>query len=220
MMREMQFIQSMHNQTQRNYIERITPEKVRCCEVAKKFDKDFWDGDRKYGYGGYIYDGRWKDFASRLIKYYKLPSNARILDVGCGKGFLLYEFKELLPECEVVGFDISRYAIDNAIEYVRKDIFVYDAKDVYPFEENYFDLVTSINTIHNLYLYDLMSALRQIERVGQSKYIVVESYRNEQEKFNLVCWNLTGECYFTPLEWKWFFEQFGYTGDYEFIFFE
>jgi ubiquinone/menaquinone biosynthesis C-methylase UbiE len=155
-----------------------------------------------------------------LIDAYKLPPNAKILDVGCGKSFLLYEFTRLLPECQVAGFDVSEYAIKNAKEEIKDKLFVHKAQDPYPFKDKEFDLVISLNTIHNLLLFDFVSALREIERVGKDKYIVVEAYRNEEELFNLQCWVLTGECFFKPEEWEWLFKEYGYTGDYEFIYFD
>lgn len=213
-------IASLHKKTQRDYIKRMNDNKIECMEVARRYGRDYWDGDRRYGYGGYKYDGRWSVLAEKLIKIYNLPENAKILDVGCGKGFLLYEFKKLLPNCKVAGFDLSGYAIGNSKEEIKENLFVHKAQDTYPFEDKEFDLVVSITTLHNLYLYNLKRALQEIERVGKNKYIVVESYRNEKELFNLECWALTCEAFFTPEEWFWLFNEFGYSGDYEFIYFE
>ena len=213
-------ITALHKNTQRNYIGRMTDNKVECMDVAKKYDKDFWDGDRKYGYGGYSYDGRYEIVAKTLIEEYSLKKDAKILDVGCGKGFLLYEFKKLLPDSEIRGFDISRYAVENSKEEIRSGLFVHDAKDNYPFKDKEFDLVFSITTLHNLKIFDLKNALKEIERVGKNKYLVVESYRNEQELFNLECWALTCQSFFSQDEWEWLFNEFKYNGDYEFIYFE
>ena len=213
-------ITKLHKKTKRNYIERMMDEKVKCMKVAKKYDFDYWDGDRKFGYGGYKYDGRWKVVAKDLIEIYNLPDDAKILDVGCGKGYLLYEFTQLLPNCEVIGFDISEYAINNAKEEIKDRLFIYKAENPYPFGDKYFDLVISITTLHNLPVYNLKTALKEIERVGKNKYIVVESFRNEEELFNLQCWALTAEAFFSTSEWIWLFNEFGYTGDYEFIYFE
>ncbi len=213
-------ITKLHKRTKRNYIERMVNEKVECMTVAKKYGYDYWDGDRKYGYGGYKYDGRWKVVAEDLIKLYNLPDNAKILDVGCGKAFLLYEFTRILPDCEVVGFDFSEYAIKNAKEEIKDKLFVYKAENAYPFGDDEFDLVISVTTLHNLPVFNLKTALKEIERVGKNKFILVESYRNEQELFNLQCWALTCESFFSTSEWIWLFNEFGYTGDYEFIYFE
>lgn len=213
-------VTQLHKQTQRDYIGRMMDGKIHCMEVARKYSKDYWDGDRRYGYGGYRYDGRWSLVAKSLIKEYNLPDNAKILDVGCGKGFLLYEFKKLLPDSEVVGLDISQYGIENSKEEIKPYLRIHNASHRLPFTDNQFDLVYSITTLHNLYINDLKSALQEIERVGKNKYIMVESYRNEAELFNLQCWALTCEAFFTPAEWQWLYKEFEYTGDYELIYFE
>jgi ubiquinone/menaquinone biosynthesis C-methylase UbiE len=133
---------------------------------------------------------------------------------------LLYEFKKLLPNCSITGFDISEYGLKNAKEEIKENLFQYGAQDVYPFGNNAFDLVISITMLHNLHVFELKTAVKEIERVGENKYIVVEGYRNEDELFNLECWALTCESFFKPQEWIWLFNEFGYTGDYEFIYFE
>lgn len=217
---ERQIIQGVHRSTARDYLARMVKEKPARVEIAKRFDREFFDGGRIHGYGGYRYDGRWKAVARQLIRAYGLSKGARVLDVGCGKGFLLRDFRELRSDLDVRGFDVSAYAVEHAEQAVKDAVFVHDARRRFSFDDHSFDLVVSINTLHNLYLHELVPALREIERVGRRAYIVVESYRNEREKFNLTCWNLTGECFFTPDEWRWVFETAGYTGDYEFVFFE
>ncbi len=188
-------------------------------EVAKRYGAGYWDGHRKYGYGGYRYDGRWEVVARKLIEIYGLKEGARILDVGCGKAYLLYELKKLLPGAVVTGFDVSAYALGDAKEEIRENLFIYKAQDPYPFGNNEFDLVISLTTLHNLKVFELKTALGEIQRVGKEKYVVVESYRSEQELFNLQCWALTCESFFEVSEWIWLFNEFGYRGDYEFIYF-
>lgn len=210
----------LHKATSRVYLGRMQDAKIECMRIARRFGVDFWDGDRRYGYGGYKYDGRWAVVAEKLIATYDLSTTARILDVGCGKGFLLYELKKLLPDADIVGFDISEYALANAKEEIRDRVFIHQAQQPYPFGDKSFDLVISLTTLHNLQIFDLKTALREIERVGVKKYITVEGYRNEAELFNLECWALTCASFHTPQEWIWLFNEFGYTGDYEFIYFE
>lgn len=210
----------LHKSTKRDYLARMVDDKVHCMLQAKKYEFNYWDGDRRYGYGGYKYDGRWEIVAGDLIRHYRLSEDARILDVGCGKGYLLYEIKKMVPNAKICGFDISEYAIRNAKEEVRPYLFRHRAQDPYPFDDRQFDLIISLTTLHNLHAYKICSALIEIERVAKNKYILVESYRNESELFNLQCWALTCESFFRPEGWAWIFSQCGYTGDYEFIYFE
>lgn len=215
------FITTVHTATKRNYLQRVVEaDKATCAEVALRYDRDYWDGDRKYGYGGFRYDGRWRSVAEKMVKHYGLKPGARILDVGCGKAFLLYEFTQILDSAEVFGVDISEYGLANAKEEVRPHLRLANSNAL-PFGDGEFDLVVSLNTFHNLYNYDLHKSLQEIERVGRgNKYIVVESYRTEQEKVNLLYWQLTCRTFHTPAEWEWVYERAGYTGDYGFIFFE
>ncbi len=219
--RLLNIVTPLHKATKRDYVARMMDDKVNCMLKAKEYEGDYWDGDRRYGYGGYKYiPGRWKPVAQALIDIYGLKSDARILDVGCGKGYLLYELKLLLPNAHIVGFDISKYGLANAKEEIRDNLFRYRAQDAYPFGDKSFDLVISLTTLHNLRLFELKTALAEIERVGKNKYVMLESYRNELELFNLECWALTAESFFDTAEWIWLYEHFGYTGDYEFIYFE
>ena len=210
----------LHKRTKRDYVARMVDDKVHCMLKAKEYEGDYWDGDRRYGYGGYRYDGRWKVVAEQLIAQYHLGPTARILDVGCGKAHLLHELQLLLPQADVAGFDVSRHGIGDAPEAIRPRLFRYRAQDPYPWGDKHFDLVISFGALHNLRLFELRSAVSEIERVGKQKYIMVESYRNELEQFNLQCWALTAEAFFDTAEWIWLYRHFGYTGDYEFIYFE
>jgi len=214
-------VSSLHKSTTRKYFERMADDKVTCMERARLYAADYWDGDRRYGYGGYKYiPGRWGPVASRLIDEYGLTGKSRILDVGCGKAFLLSDIKSLIPEIQVVGFDISTYGLAGARGGVREHLFYHRAEEQYPFETGSFDLVISLACLHNLRLPDVARALGEISRVGNKSYVMVESYRDSQELFNLQCWALTAETFLTPDEWEWFFSREGYVGDYEFIFFE
>jgi SAM-dependent methyltransferase len=210
----------LHKRATRDYLARMVDDKVHCMRKAKEYEFDYWDGDRRYGYGGYRYDGRWKVVAQQLVDHYQLGPGARILDVGCGKAHLLHELKQLLPDADVAGFDISQHGLGDAPEPIRPYLFRYRAQDPYPWGDKHFDLVISFGALHNLRVFELESAVREIERVGRQKYIMVESYRNELEQFNLECWALTAEAFFDTAEWIWLYRHFGYTGDYEFIYFE
>ena len=218
--RLMNIVTPLHKRTKRDYLARMVDEKVHCMLKAKEYEKDYWDGDRRYGYGGYKYDGRWKVVAESLISEYNLKSDSKILDVGCGKGHLLYELSKLLPQAELHGIDISKHGIADAPPEIRDRLSIYRGQDPLPYGDKQFDLVISLAMIHNLRLFELKSAMSEMERVAKNKYVMTESYRSELEQFNLQCWALTCESFFDTAEWIWLFKEFGYTGDYEFIYFE
>ena len=223
-MEEIDFMSALHKSTDRDYLARVNDRefpKEKAAELAKQFAYDYWDGDRRICYGGYRYiEGRWEKVARLISEHYDLPKNAQILDIGCGKGYLMYDLLKVNPSYRVYGIDISRYAVDHSHADIRDRITEGSASRL-PWKDNTFDLVISINTLHNLHAYDLYDALSEIERVGKrSKYICVESYRNEKEKANLLYWQVTCEAFNTPDEWRWWFTKAGYTGDYSFIYFE
>ncbi|MEG3641239.1 class I SAM-dependent methyltransferase [Magnetococcus sp. PR-3] len=221
-MARLDFLSEYHNRTKRDYVQRVLEhDKAECTRMARQWGYEYWDGPRQYGYGGYHYDGRWLKLAQNLAKHYGLKAGDRVLDVGCGKGFLMYELTQAVPGIEVVGIDISPYALAHAKEEVKEQIILGHAKKL-PFEDDSFDLVFSNTTLHNLQLPELDQSIREIERVGKggNKLICVESYRNDQEKVNLLYWQLTCETFFSPDEWVWLYNQCGYQGDWDFIFFE
>ena len=184
-------------------------------QIARQFGKEYFDGDRAFGYGGYTYDPRfWEPVMPTFEDYYLLNKGHRILDVGCGKGFMLYDMRRLIPGIEVRGIDISQYAFLNSMEDIKPYIDLGNATDL-PYNSNSFDLVISINTIHNLEQVDCIIALQEIERVSKgNSFIVVDAYRNRHDKEKIDDWNLTALTYLHVDEWVELFDEAGYSGDY------
>ena len=201
-MRCLDFISALHSGTKRDYIERGTShDKGECATIAKQWGADYWDGPRQFGYGGMRYDGRWRSVAEEMSKHYDITPGGKVLDV-------------------VAGLDISEYGIENSKEEIKPFLKLGNANSL-PYEDDTFDFVVSITTLHNLRIFDLKAAVQEIERVGKDqKYILVESYRNEREKANLLYWQLTCESFYSPEEWEWIYRDCGYTGDFGFIYFE
>jgi ubiquinone/menaquinone biosynthesis C-methylase UbiE len=219
--RLLEIVTPLHTATKRDYMARMNDDKIACSLKAREYEADYWDGERRYGYGGYRFiEGRWAPVAQGLIETYGLKAGSSVLDVGCGKGFLLYEMLKLQPGLKVAGFDISRHGLANAHPAVKPYLFDYRAQDAYPYGDGQFDLVISLGTLHNLRLYELQTALREIERVGRASYVMVEAYRTVAELHNLQCWALTAESILHTAEWIWLYGQLGYSGDYEFIYFD
>jgi SAM-dependent methyltransferase len=213
----------LHKATTRDYLARVNdPDypKAKAATLAKQWGYDYWDGDRRINYGGYKYiPGRWAPVAEMMIEHYGLKPGDKVLDVGCGKGFQMYELTQVLPGLQVRGIDVSSYAIENA-HPAMKQLIEHGTATKLPYGNKEFDFVFSINTLHNLDNRELDTALREMERIAKNKYLCVESYRNEYEKANLLYWQVTCEQFNSPDDWVWWFETTGYTGDHSFIFFE
>ena len=162
--------------TKRDLTKRLESKSEEVRSVARKFDKEFFDGERKFGYGGFSYDPKyWSEVVKDFSDYYNLGDGSKILDIGCGKGFMIYDFLQHNNKYNVKGIDISNYAIENSMPEVKGKLEVGDAKKL-NFEDNSFDLVIAINTIHNLEKEECGKSLREIERVSKkNKFIVVES---------------------------------------------
>ena len=183
-------------------------------ETARQFGEEFFDGDRLWGYGGYVYDGRWLSVVSRLRNYYGLTAESSVLDVGCAKGFMLADFKQVIPGVKVAGIDISSYALNEALPDIKPFLELGNAKNL-PFLNNTFDLVISINTVHNLELLECKQAIMEIERVKKNHtFLVLDSYRNSKEEDRMRKWNITGKTILSVDEWIRLFNEVGYTGDY------
>ena len=182
--------------------------------TARLFGREYFDGDRTTGYGGYRYDGRWIPIAERIRDEYGLTAGHRVLDIGCAKGFLMQDMIQVIPGIEIFGLDISEYALTQATEKVQTCVVQGTAQHL-PFNDNAFDLVLSINTLHNLPRDACIEALQEVERVSRGhRYVQVDSWLNEAQQKNLELWVLTALTYMDPDEWRELFRVAGYTGDY------
>jgi SAM-dependent methyltransferase len=201
--------------TKRNLTERAAAKTEEDRAIARQFGRDFFDGDRRHGYGGFSYNPRfWQPVIPTFAQHFGIDNSSSILDVGCGKGFMLFDMLQLIPGVKVAGVDISAYAVENALEEVGNHIQVADAREL-PFEDKSFDYVISINTIHNLERSDLIIALKEIERVAKKgSFITVDAFRNEEERVAMEAWNLTAKTILSVDDWKALFSEAGYTGDY------
>jgi SAM-dependent methyltransferase len=183
--------------------------------IARQFGKAFFDGDRAHGYGGFSYNPRfWTPVVPTFQKHWDLKAGDSVLDVGCAKGFMMHDMARLIPGLVVKGVDVSDYAIANAMEDMREHVQVADAVAL-PFPDKSFDVVISINTIHNLAREECAQALKEIQRVARrGAFVTVDAYRDEEERRRMEAWNLTAKTIMHVDEWKAFFDRCGYTGDY------
>ena len=211
--REIDLLRSLPK-TKRNIEKRAEEKDERVVAISRQFGYEYWDGDRKYGYGGYRYDGRWRSVARDMIQHFGLKAGMRVLDVGCGKGFLV---KDLMLECpglEGFGLDVSRYALMNCEKEVVGRLHLGDAVSL-PFPDGSFDCVISLNTIHNLARADVVIAMREIQRLsGGRAFVQVDSYRTPEEREIAVSWIITARFHDYPEGWLKAYAEAGYTGDY------
>lgn len=189
--------------------------------IARKFDVEYFDGDRLTGYGGYNYSPRfWTDTVAHIKDFYHLDDNSKILDIGCAKGYMMHDLSLLIPGAEIKGVDVSNYAKENSIESMQDNIVVANANNL-PFPDNYFDLVIAINTLHNLPLIDCKQAFREINRVTKnSSFVMNDAWRDAKGKQSMLKWNLTALTYMSCDDWKELFKEVDYKGDYYWFFAE
>ncbi len=204
---------SRYPKTKRNIAARVT-NKDENRAIALKFGREYFDGTREQGYGGFKYDGRWLPIAEDIVEHYGLKAGSRVLDIGCAKGFLVKDLMKVCPGLEVFGIDISSYAVLSCEQETIGRLHLGDARSL-PFPNNSFDLALSINTIHNFDRNGCIKALREMTRVAPSAgYVQVDAYRNEEEKNLFLDWVLTAKTHGTPEFWKSLICEANYKGDY------
>src|SRR4051794_19799116 len=198
----------------RNVCARATAKTDEHVRISREYGQLYFDGPRAYGYGGYRYDGRWVPVAEDMIRHFGLKPGDRVLDVGCAKGFLVKDFMKACPGLEAFGLDISEYALMHCEPETVGRLHLGNAKSL-PFPDKSFQAVISLNTIHNLDRPDLITALREIERLAPGKgFVQVDSYRTPAQKALFLEWVLTAHSHYYPDGWIELFNEAGYTGDY------
>lgn len=184
--------------------------------AAWRLDKEYYDGARENGYGGFRYDGRWLKIMPNIIRRYGLTPSSSVLDIGCKKGFLMHDLKMALPGIMVKGIENHPYPIEQAMAPIRDDIILSDYERL-PFADHAFDFVMAYASIYMLTLRGVRDALSEIERVGKGKsYVTVGAYHDKEERDLLLQWTLIGTTILHVDEWLEVFKEAGYTGDYYF----
>jgi len=200
-------------------VKRIANSKTRTIKeriVSSYRDINLYDGSRKYGYGGFVYDGRWKIIAKKICKRYKLNNNSKILQLGCEKGFLLNDIQEIYPKISIVGVDMSKYAIQNSLKSVRNYL-RYGSYTKLSFKKNEFDFVIALGVVYALNLSDAISCLKEIIRVSKNKsFINLSSYKTKRDYWLFKNWTLLGTTLLKENEWRTVLKHVNYKGDYYF----
>lgn len=179
--------------------------------------KEFFDGDRNNGYGGYRYDGRWKPVAEDIIQTYKLTNESSVLQLKCEKGFLLHEIKALLPHARIIGTETSDYAMATSMDSIRDHVICADEKNL-PFQDHSFDLVLGIGVVYAQNIEGAISILKEVTRVSKGhSFITLGSYRTPEEERLFRYWTLLGSTLLSEDEWVEVLKHSEYDGDYKFM---
>ena len=181
---------------------------------AWELGKEYYDGSRLNGYGGFKYDGRWLNLLPKLIKKYKLTSKSKVLDLGCKKGFLLKDLNILIPGIKSYGIENHPYALKKAVKCNSKLIRSEYTK--LPFKNKSLDFVIAFNSLYMQNLGDVIKSLKEIERVSKKSYIVLASGENNEERNKFYKWTLIGTSILLKKEWKTLFKKIKFNGDYYF----
>jgi len=181
---------------------------------AWELGKEYYDGSRLNGYGGFKYDGRWLNLLPKLIKKYKLTSKSKVLDLGCKKGFLLKDLNILIPGIKSYGIENHPYALKKAVKCNSKLIRSEYTK--LPFKNKSLDFVIAFNSLYMQNLGDVIKSLKEIERVSKKSYIVLASGENNEERNKFYKWTLIGTSILLKKEWKALFKKIKFNGDYYF----
>jgi ubiquinone/menaquinone biosynthesis C-methylase UbiE len=198
----------------RNVTARATAKSPEIIAIAKQYGKEYFDGPRDYGYGGYRYDGRWVPVAKDIVAHFNLKPGDRVLDVGCAKGFLVKDLLTACPGLEAFGLDISEYAMLHCEPEVVGRLHLGTCEHL-PFPDASFAAVLSINTLHNRNRQGVIRSLKEIQRLsGGRAFVQVDSYRTPEQKALFEDWVLTAEYHDYPDQWCEVFAEAGYTGDY------
>tara|TARA_Y100000590_G_scaffold425571_2_gene533711 strand:+ start:103 stop:765 length:663 start_codon:yes stop_codon:yes gene_type:complete len=184
--------------------------------IAWKLDKEYYDGKRVNGYGGFNYDGRWKKLLPKIIKKYRLNQNSKVLEIGCKKGFLLYDLKSIIPKIKIIGIENHGYPLKYANRMIKKKLYLKNYYDLKKFKNRHFDLVIAFNSIYMQNLGDTIKTILEIQRISKKSYISLASYKSKKDRDKFLDWTLLGTTILKKTEWKKIFKHTGYKGDYYF----
>lgn len=182
-------------------------------DELSRFEQEYFDGPT--GYGGYYYDGRHARAVRAMIDRYDLGPGSRVLDVGCAKGFMLYEFVRQGIE-DVRGCDVSRYAVERAHPGVKGRLEVASA-DRLSHPDASFDFAYSVDVVHNLPSEQCDQAIREVMRVSRgAAFIQAASFETDEEQHRLTEWGVTVRTFRSKRQWRETFERLEYRGDFYF----
>lgn len=198
-----------------NRSKKLLKRKINNKIIAFDNPKEFYDGHRDFGYGGFKYDGRWIPLIEKIIHRYNLKKNCKVLDLGCKKGFFLKSFKEVYPTAEVYGIEDHSYPLTFIDKNLRKNVILSSYESI-PFKNNFFDFIIGFSSIYRYNLGGVLNILREIERTSKNSYVTLASFSNKKEKELFEKWTLTGTTILSKSDWKKVFKYCEYTGDYFF----
>ena len=207
------FIQKKQSHKDRNIIIAINNNFSPSSDYLN-FGYDYFDNPKSgRGYRGYVYTGRYYETAKKIIDHYKLKPNSKILEIGCAKGYLLYEFFKL--KMDVVGYDISRYAVDNCIEELKEMIFLGRVNDINE-NDNIYDLAIAKEVLSHMAIDDILFTINKLQNISKNIYLVLQTVSEKKKANDMQSWDCTYKTMMIKKDWEKVLSSCGFHGDYQF----